>query len=303
MENGCSNNGDGDVGTKPSDGSASIQANTSTKAPQKAKKQTAKAKGKKWTLKQNWQHANSAKRTKWIFEGKGGLIGFLILSNYVWQNLQTMWNFNAEHRPRVIFSRDPELLGVINCEITERAIYVHTGAMHIWMKNTGKGDAVNAFIGGLPFKLVPEKKTGSASIDEIPEISDSTCQAKASPKMKMFPVEAGQEIRLEMVQAMEAQSLIKTNSISITLGGPQKEPETPAGQNPEKIDVPKDALFQLYYPVCVYYFDEQGKRHATCKSYRLVTNSQGIGLGSTFSCTQPPISGSFEQTFGNFCEN
>ncbi|HEY2472220.1 MAG TPA: hypothetical protein VGI45_30815 [Terracidiphilus sp.] len=72
------------------------------KAPPKAQNKSDKPKSDKWTLREHWQRASAAKRVKWVFEGIGGLIAFLILVNYSWQNLQTKWNFQADQRPRIV---------------------------------------------------------------------------------------------------------------------------------------------------------------------------------------------------------
>jgi hypothetical protein len=69
---------------------------------------------------------------------------------------------------------------------------------------------------------------------------------KISPKMKAFPVRGGEEVRLNMVQSAETFSLIKTKSVSVTFGGPQREPETPPGEKEVRVSIAKDALFQLY---------------------------------------------------------
>jgi hypothetical protein len=216
-----------------------------------------------------------------------------------------MWNFKAEHRPKVVVSRPPELLGTISCEVTEKAIFLHTGAMHLWVKNIRKGDAVGAFAFGPQFKLVPEKKIGDPFFDDLPSITDQTCAQKVDSKMKAFPVNGGQEVRVDMAQSAETMSLIKTNSVSITLGGPQKEPETPAGETPSaRVPIAKEDIFQLYAPVCVYYFDEDGKRYGSCRSYRLaVSGRAGNSDPYAFSCTESPVSGTFEGTFFGYCEN
>lgn len=176
--------------------------------------------------------------------------------------------------------------------------------MHIWVKNIRKGDAVGAFVIGPQFKLVPEKRIGNPFYDDVPSITDETCKQNIVPKMKAFPVNGGQEVAVNMVQSAETVSLIKTKSISITLGGPQKEPETPAGEKPsDRVPIAKDTVFQLYAPVCVYYFDENGARYGTCQSYRLAVKERDGSENETFSCTQSPVSGTFEQTLFGYCEN
>ncbi len=226
----------------------------------------------------------------------GSLVAYVIVSAHQSSVAQ------MEDRPRVIVSRPPELLGTVACYVTDKAIHWSTGAMRIWVRNIGRGDAVSAFLAGPQFKLVPDVKTGVPIIDEIPPINDRTCQLKVSPSSKMFPVYAGQEVFVDMVQSVGVQSLIKTGSVSVALGAPQPEPQTPAGQEPGPIRVAKGAAFQLYAPICVYYSDRSGALYATCRTYRL---NVGTPLGGpySFSCTGAPVKGSFEATIGNFCDN
>ena len=166
------------------------------------------------------------------------------------------------------------------------------------MKNIRKGDAVGAFVTGPEFKLVPESKTGNQMFDDLPTITEETCKQKVSPTAKAFPVNGGQEVRVDMVQAAGTMSLIKTNSVSASFGGPQKEPETPPGESSDRIPIAKDAVFQLYAPVCVYYFDEDGERYGSCRDYRLAISGR-----YGFSCTESPVSGTFQEIFFGYCEN
>jgi hypothetical protein len=175
--------------------------------------------------------------------------------------------------------------------------------MRFWVKNIRKGDAVGAFVAP-EFKLVPEKKIGNPIFDDLPPITDETCKLQVSPKMKDFPINGGQEVSIDMVQGMEVQSLIRTNSISMTFGGPQKEPEPAVGEDPARVAIAKDAIFQLYAPVCVYYFSEDGERYGSCRSYRLAIKGRiGNPDNYGFSCTESPISGTLEATFMGYCEN
>lgn len=160
-------------------GTADIQENPDTNVPSQSKKKTNQSKNKKWTLRQHWQRASAAKRFKWAIEGIGFIVGLLVLASYILGNLQTMWNFNAEHRPRLIFSRPPEVIGPINCEVTDKAIYLHTGAMRISVKNIKGSDAINAFVAGPEFKLVPEKKQELHKLMNF-QLSQTKCANKKS---------------------------------------------------------------------------------------------------------------------------
>jgi hypothetical protein len=208
-----------------------------------------------------------------------------------------------EDRPRVIVSRPPELLGTVQCYVTDKAIHFSTGTMRIWVKNLGKGDAINVFLAGPGEQLVPQEKTGVSNIDDVPTITDQICGAKVSPTSKMFPVYSGQEISIDMSQSVGMQSLIKTGSASVAFGSPQPEPEpTPGKEASAPVQIARDALFLFYDPICVYYSDRSGAPYGSCRTYRLNLGKPIDGLYS-FSCTQTPIQGFFEATIGNYCEN
>lgn len=225
------------------------------------------------------------------------MIAVAVLGAYIWGNLQTKWNFEAETRPHVIISRPPTLIDVFACEITDKAMHLRTGAMRIWVKNIGHGDAVNAFISGPYLRLVPEKKTGFLFFDNREFVTEETCRTREPPKMKMMPVYAGQEVSIDLIQSVEAVSLFKTKSISVSLGSPQPEPEPSPGEK-LRVQIARDAIFQLYGPVCVYYSDRRGAAYGSCRTYRLST------LGRlTFSCQESPLRGEFVPTFGGFCDN
>jgi hypothetical protein len=107
-----------------------------------------------------------------------------------------------------------------------------------------------------------------------------------------------------MRQAVGAISLVKTRNLSVSFGGPQPEPETPAGERPEMVDIAKDAVFQMYAPACVYYFDEDGNRYGTCSEYRVIVDAHIASNDPYgFSCTESPITGHLEQTLFGYCQN
>jgi hypothetical protein len=148
-------------------------------------------KHKKKTIWRHWKSASRAKQLKWVAEGIGIITAVLILGIYIWDHIQSQRNFVAEHRPRVILSRPPQILGVVQCYVTDKAIHLSVGALRIWVKNIGQGEAVAAFVNGPEFQLVPEKKTGVQFLDTPMPITDKTCTLKISPKMKEFPVHIG----------------------------------------------------------------------------------------------------------------
>ena len=283
---------------------ASNVPNNQAKKPNKGRNTAQKSDAQqKKSYRRSWRSSSPVRKLEIIILAIGAAVGIGYLGTMIWGNLQTSQNFATEHRPRVVFSRPPELLGTVECQITDKAIYLHMGAMRIWVKNNGHGEANGAFVAGPMLQLVPEKPIGLHEIDDVPSIDDQFCNQKFSPKMKEFPVGSGEEVSVDMRQAMGAQSLIKTNSISVTFGGPQKEPEATPGQASAGIIIDKDAIFQLYAPVCVIYTAEDGTPYASCRNYRMAVDGQ---LGSSdeygFSCTHTPIHGSFEQTLFGYCQ-
>jgi hypothetical protein len=258
----------------------------------------------KWSIRQHWKAASRPKQLKAIATGAGTIAGVLILGVYIWNHVQSQRNFVVEHRPRVVFSRPPQLIGTVGCYVTDKAIHLFTGEMRVWVKNIGHGEAVGAFVIGPQFQLVPEKKTGVQFLDTPTPITDDTCKLKISPKAKEFPVHIGEEVSIDMQQAVGAISLIRTNEISVSFGAPQPEPQTPPGEKPEAVYIAHDAIFQMYAPICVYYFDQDGNRYGGCSSYRLVVNSHIASSDPYgFSCTESPVSGHLEQTLFGYCQN
>lgn len=177
--------------------------------------------------------------------------------------------------------------------------------MQVWVKNIKNEDAINAFLTGPDFKLVPIKKTGNAGFDDLPQIDDKRCKVKVTPKMKMFPVHAGEPLVVNMAQSAGVISLVRVNQLSVTMGnGPQPEPEAPKGEKEERIEVAKDAVFQLYAPICVYYSDAEGASYGSCRTYRLsVVGGRFPNDPHNFSCPDTPVAGIFEETFANYCED
>jgi len=263
-------------------------------------------KHKKWSIWRHFKQASRIKQLGWIGGGVGVITGLLVVAHYFYGDVVSSRHYTEEHRPKVIISRPPELLGTVECEITDKAIHLHTGAMRIYVKNIRKGDASGAFVTGPMFTLVPNIKLGIPSFDDLPIINAETCQQKILSKMKPFPVRGGEEVRIDMVQSAMTISLVKAKSVSATLGrGPEKEPETSTGGKEDRISIAKDALFQLYAPICVYYFDEEGATsYGSCRDYRFVVSGRtGAAHMDSFSCTQSPVSGTFEETFFGYCEN
>ncbi len=277
-----------------------------SKQPNKTDRRSTKpSDDKKKSYRRSWRSASPLRKVELIVLGIAAAGGIGYIGVTVWGNLQAKWNFEVEHRPKVILNRAPELAGTLDCSVADKAIYIRTGPMHIYVKNIRKsGDASGAFVAGPLFKLIPNKKVGVPFLDDLPNITEETCKQIVSPKMKAFPVRAEEEVRVDMKMSAGATSLIKTNSISVSFGNPQTEPQTPPGQSEDKISIDKDAAFQLYMPFCVYYFGEKGERYGSCRNYRFLPGGrEGQNDPYSFSCTETPLAGRFEQIFFGYCEN
>src|ERR1700730_13713806 len=250
------------------------QERKSKSDPSGKKAENQNNKSNKWSLLQHWQRASKAKRVKWAFEGLGFVVGLCILGVYISDYVQNERHFVVENRPHVIVSRPPTMYGVFSCQVADNAIHQDCGPMSVWVKNIGKGDAINAFIVGPQFELVPDNKIGIPAFDNPPSITDESCGLKVESKTKQFPVYAGQEVSMGV-----------NSEVGIrTLGNELKDLQKPS--------IPADAIFQLYATVCVYYFDRDGARYGTCRTYRLnigPTNTIPGGGKYSFSCTQTPV--------------
>ena len=198
---------------------APVQANPKTDRTKESKAKSRK--GKKWSLREHWKHASRRTQVKWCAEGLVIATGVAVLGTYIWQNLQTKWNFAEEHRPKVIISRPPELLGTFDCYITDKAIHIHTGPMHVYVKNIHGGDASGAFIEPPALKLVPNIKVGEPFFDDPPTIDGATCKPEVATEMKAFPVRSGEEVVVNIKQGAGTISLIKTHSVTTAFAGPQ----------------------------------------------------------------------------------
>lgn len=270
------------------------------------KNQNSSNRSKKKSFFQVWKSYSRVKQAEIIFGAVLALAGAGYKAANIVENIFQNTVVREANRPHVIISRPPVLYGSVYCQVTDNAIHIETGPLRIWVKEIGgKGNAQNAFIVGPEFKLVPEKKIANPFYDDPPEITDQTCKMRVNPKMKEFPVYAGQEVAIDIAQTAGTISLIKTNSVSVAFGLPQPEPKPAPGEKREGVHIAKDATFQLYAPICVYYFESDGTLHGNCRTYRMSIGGTGIpGSGRySFTCAETPVTGSFDGLFGSFCDN
>jgi len=69
------------------------------------------------------------------------------------------------------------------------------------------------------------------------------------------------------------------------------------------IHVAPNAKLQMYVVACVDYSDQDGTVYATCATYRFIPSGQENTLDPYgFSCQETPSAGTFQPTFGGYCE-
>jgi hypothetical protein len=275
MENDESKKKQAETSNNLASGSATVSADSQTGRAKDSKKKSAS--NKKWSLRRHWRQAKWPKRLKWIAEGVGILIALSVPSIYVWDHIQRGTQFSMEHRPRVSPNRPPQLVGQLTCLINDKELITHAN-IRVWLKNTKTGDATGVFPFAGPLKSIPVKRTGLAVFDEIitPPISAQTCKLPPFPKTQLFALNGGQEIGIDL-GASEVHGLI----------GPSGKPA-----------IPVDSTFQIYFPVCAYYVDEELNKHGTCATFRFSTNGKSV-----IACDGSPLSGTFEQIFSGYCED
>lgn len=268
-------NGDG----RANDGNASGDLTPIPSKTQKRKKQTKpkptseKSENQhKKSFRNSWRASSPVTKLGVIFGGFVAVASIGYLGVTVWQTLQAKWAVQIEHAPLVINSRPPELLQPMICD---RQKGLHTGNMQTFVKNVGNARAINVIPYMMMMKLVPEKKTGVAFIDDLPSVH---CNLKPTMQEAAFNLAPGQEMSPQIRQtAMTIPSL------------------------------PEGSIFQLYYVSCIYYSDEYGANHATCDTYRLnFTSSNHLDIleGSpSFVCDATPKSGTFVGTITGRCQN
>src|SRR5208282_3667968 len=140
----------------------------------------------------HWRQATAVKRIQWV---TGSIIFALLVIYYTGEIIhgcQSQWHYAEEHRPKVIFSHEPqfarhplpdEIEGVMSCNVTDSGAEMHTGTIRIWLKNIGSEDASGVFISPVMATLVPEKKVGDPFVDHPPPtITPETCWQSRIPK-------------------------------------------------------------------------------------------------------------------------
>ncbi len=211
--------------------------------------------------KPNWWNKTSNTNKILIFIGGGSIIVTVFAA---WLNVQ---QHREEHRPRMIFSRAPELLEPLTCDM--KTGESRTGKMRLWIKNIGNNQANEVYF-YMNSKLVPDKKTGDKITDSIPPVTQETCQLRIRTGAGFLPIAPGVEHAVEIRQAITAApGLIGSQS-----------------------------TVQYYGAAWIHYLDESGGNHGTCNTYRLTLPNGEF----SFACGQP-ITGSFLQTVTGHCAN
>jgi hypothetical protein len=187
----------------------------------------------------------------------------------VWQTKQAKIIAKAQHRPRIILYRPPVLLEPFTTETKTGEI--HVGKSQVWLKNVETGNAPVVYVVPGVWTIVPDKKSGDIERDSPPDVTNS-CSGAPDPKApRMFPMNAGEVRTVDINQ-----------SIAVTIP-PFKQGEVVA----------------LYWPICTYYWDDDGDGHGTCLTYRfMLPDGQ-----ANFVFGASPLTGTFVETFMNYCQS
>jgi hypothetical protein len=147
MENGDTKNSDGKA---PGDLSPSAAKTETRKQQRKSNTATNKPrKQQKWSLVRHWKAANRTNQAKWFLEGFGALIAVSVLGVYIWSNLQTKWNFQAEHEPLISYKNGEcwrRVIDTLHYEVDHRDY--PSKQLHVWdlgaiIENSGNVSADN----------------------------------------------------------------------------------------------------------------------------------------------------------------
>lgn len=293
---------------------ANRQADGSKKSPKSPKENK---QSKKWTLKEHWNRASRRQQLIWLLKGIGGFIaasGAIVTAiYYVASYIQSQKHFVEEHRPKIVFSRPPELIpisgfyppppGRVMCKITDKAIHLSVASLRFWIGNSG-GDAKDVFIPSITAKLVPEQATNNPEFDQPPIVTDDTCKKRGKPMIKEIPLGSRLQTPLDVRQVVEVFPLFKMKSGSITIDTQGSDPIPPPDLKPSDwTHIAPDAVLQLYIVACVDYSDKDGAAYASCATYRFMANGrQNILNPYGFSCQETPLAGTFQPIFGGYCE-
>jgi hypothetical protein len=197
-------------------------------------------------------------------------VGYLLVS--IWQTRQAKHLAQIEFRPLVVNSRPPELLQPFVCDQKRNAL--STGNLRTFVKNVGRARAINVVPYMMMMKVIPEKKTGQAFIDDVPSVN---CDLKPTMPEATFNLAPGQEWDTQIRQSV----------LSV-------------------FGLPEGAAVQLYLVSCVYYSDEYGSNHGTCDTYRLnlpSINALDVFSGSpSFICDGTPRTGRFAGAITGHCQ-
>ncbi len=226
----------------------------------------------KKSFRRSWRAAGPVAKLTLIFTGVAAAAGIAYVGVTIWQTIQAKWAVQIEHAPNVINSRPPELLQPMVCD---RKSGLHTGNMQTFVKNVGNLRAINVNPYFVITKIVPEKKTGNAFVDDLPV---GNCSMK--PIM--------QEAAFNLAPGQETGAGIRQSAMTIP-------------------NLPEGTVFQFYFVSCVYYSDDYGSNHATCDTYRLNFPSSNpldvLGGSPSFICDSTPRMGRFFGAITGHCQN
>jgi hypothetical protein len=249
----------------PRELSKSSSKKRADKQTQQSKSRANKANAnKKKTLYEYWLSASTLKKFELSLLAIGTATGIAYVGVTVWGVLQNKWNFEFEHRGRVVLSRAPQLLGPVECDVENKSL--HMPKVRFWFKASG-GQIKRAYVMDWPATIIPDEKTGETKIDKpFPLTTDSLCQMQHIPN-EGFPMSPGDELATDESESNQGFPVdFDASGRSILSPGWDK--------------LTKDASVQFFVPACVFYTEENGMEHATCNYYRFALDSYTFSFPS-----------------------
>jgi hypothetical protein len=250
-----------------------IEDNTSDDT--KGTKQRAnKAKqGKPQSFRQRWKATAVHNKIMAIATAGGMAFAGVYAGSYVIGLIIDSIRYKKEHRATVINNRPPEFLQPFTCDLKRVGGSFTTGNMRLFLKNVGDVRVDRSFP-IFVMKIIPEKKTGNASVDNPPP---ANCASKPREIPAMLSLIPNKETSMDIRQS------VMTTPPSLTDGD----------------------VVQLYAVSCIAYVEQFGPTRSVCDSYRLMLPSTNpldrLNGSPSFTCDAKPKIGRFMEELSGHC--